>query len=806
MYLLFSRRLRSMIAVIGLLAVAACDSAEERVQRHYSRGMALLADGSPERAVLEFRNALKINENHPQSRFEIARLYEADGEARAAMGNYRLVTELQPDHVEARVRLARMLASAGVMDEAARHVGRALELQPDNAEGLSVLATVQYRMGEPDAALDAARRALAVDPSLVGANVVVATALIDEGQHAAALDRLVQLSTAAPDETIYRLLKIRALEGLEDEDGVIAELETLATLQPREFGYREALVQLHLRRGDLDAAEAALRALASADSRNIERTLNIARFLIATGRTEAAETELEAARSAAGDNRRRAHQLGMALVEMDLARGDRAGAEARLRDLADSSRAVDANEARLMLAELSMAEGRSTEARALAQTVLDSDSDNVTALAIRASFRIDDYDIEGALSDLRTATNRAPENPRLFALVARAHVREGRPDLAAAALATAARVSNMAPAYALPHVRNLLSANDVSAAEAVLLDALRRHPESLELLAAMGDVQIERADWRGAEQTATRLAALSDGEALASRLRANALTRRGRLSEAISLLEGTALESAQGQGSVATQLAISHLQAGNVQAAIQTVERRLAEEPEDLTALLLRAELHLRQNDIDGAEARLREMIDSQPDRSAGYVAMARLRGVVGNLPGAEAILAEGVTRTVDPAPAHFLLAQIYETRGNIDGAIAQYEALYAINSDSFVVANNLASLLSDHRSDDPASVERAIRIAQRLQTSDVPAFQDTYGWLLFLRGDAAAAQPFIERAVAGLPNNPIVRYHMGRIYAALGRSADARIHLEAALAASPDFPLAASALATLSALDVPAQ
>ena len=60
--------------------------------------------------------------------------------------------------------------------------------------------------------------------------------------------------------------------------------------------------------------------------------------------------------------------------------------------------------------------------------------------------------------------------------------------------------------------------------------------------------------------------------------------------------------------------------------------------------------------------------------------------------------------------------------QGDIDGAIAGYEALYAEDSGSPVLANNLASLIASYR-DDPASLERAFAIARRLRGSEVPAF-----------------------------------------------------------------------------------
>ena len=90
--------------------------------------------------------------------------------------------------------------------------------------------------------------------------------------------------------------------------------------------------------------------------------------------------------------------------------------------------------------------------------------------------------------------------------------------------------------------------------------------------------------------------------------------------------------------------------------------------------------------------------------------------------------------------------AVLREQAGDIDGAIAIYEALYARDSSNVVVANNLASMIATYR-DDPASLDRAFAVARRLRGLDVPAFQDTYGWIEYRRGNIADALPDLEAA-----------------------------------------------------------
>jgi cellulose synthase operon protein C len=155
----------------------------------------------------------------------------------------------------------------------------------------------------------------------------------------------------------------------------------------------------------------------------------------------------------------------------------------------------------------------------------------------------------------------------------------------------------------------------------------------------------------------------------------------------------------------------------------------------------------------------------------------------------AAAVIDAALEAAPDAQVARILKAGSLEATGDIEGAIAVYEAFYADDSGNLIVANNLASLLSSHRSD-PESLERAFTIARRLAASEVPAFQDTYGWIEYRRGNYDEALVRLEPAAAGLPDDPLVQYHLGMVYRALGRTAQARDTLGRAVELSGDRPL----------------
>ena len=102
------------------------------------------------------------------------------------------------------------------------------------------------------------------------------------------------------------------------------------------------------------------------------------------------------------------------------------------------------------------------------------------------------------------------------------------------------------------------------------------------------------------------------------------------------------------------------------------------------------------------------------------------------------------------------------------------------------IVANNLASLLTDHRSD-AASLDRAKTLALLLKNSQVPQFKDTLGWVAYQQKDYDAAIAYLEDAAAKLPNVALVRYHLGMSYLAAGQNAKATDEFNKARSLAPN-------------------
>jgi tetratricopeptide (TPR) repeat protein len=136
------------------------------------------------------------------------------------------------------------------------------------------------------------------------------------------------------------------------------------------------------------------------------------------------------------------------------------------------------------------------------------------------------------------------------------------------------------------------------------------------------------------------------------------------------------------------------------------------------------------------------------------------------------------------------ILANTLERKADYESAISEYQSLLDGEPGNLVAANNLASLLLDHRTDS-ASLKKAQSLAVSLRKSEIPQFKDTLAWASYQQGDYRTAVSLSEEASAALPDQAAVRYHLGMGYIASGQLSRASEQLKKALGLAPEERLA---------------
>lgn len=776
---------RVIAALLLCLFVAACDSVEERAEGHYQNALALIEEGDFDRATIEFRNVFELIPVHREARESYAQMLMDNGNLRGAYGQFARIAESFPDDVKVRETLTRMAMDSQNWDEVRRHGEPLIALSPDLLTARVAALTLEYvdalenEDGPAQSALAADARRLSEEASdySVLNFLLIQQALLDN-EPEVALAQMDGLLAQDDTQLPLHMLRLQVLASLQRTDEVESSLIALIDQFPENNEFLVTLLQFYGSEGRADDAIAYLRTYVASREESQEAANTLIELVAETRGAEAGLAEVDRLLEADPANL----VLTMQRARLQFGTGDRdAGISAIEAMIAANDAEGDVtseivNDAKMVLARMLIATGNQVGARRQVEEVLAADSSNVVAMKMQANWLIEDDKPDEAVTLLRTALDVSPEDWEAMSLMADAFTRTGDHELARDFISLATETSGHALVPSLRFANLLVSEDRLLLAEETLVNALRRTPDNLELLAALGRVQMAREDWPRVAQLEGTLRRIGTTESnrVAAGLEVARLAGTQRTDEAMEALETLGASD----GSVQTVAAVirARLASGDRDGALEQAQEALAENPDDIAMKLVLASTQLGIGEFEAGRTLFEEVLSENDQVEAAWTALIRIEAAIGDADSRDAVLDRALEAIPDSLGLGWAKASVLTEKGDADGAIAMYEELYAQDTSSLVLANNLATLLANHR-DDEASIERAYTVARRLRGSDVAAFQDTYGWIAFRRGELDEAERYLANAVEALPMEPSVQYHLASVYLAQDRKAEALKH-----------------------------
>jgi pentatricopeptide repeat protein len=476
----------------------------------------------------------------------------------------------------------------------------------------------------------------------------------------------------------------------------------------------------------------------------------------------------------------------MALAEYDFTHGKIDEATQELKNLAATAGSPERKlEAQAKLAEYYVAKANYTAAEPVIADMLSKDRRNTAGLRLRAAIRIEQGQFDQAIADLREALNDQPKSPELLLLIALAYERSGKNELAERQYADALKASGFNPSVGLRYVSYLQRRGDAARAEDVLTEMSSANPRNIQILSALAQTRLTRKNWSGALAVADTIASLGDDHGLADQVRASALAGQNKIPESIAALE-KAHASAPDAVQPVVALISSYVRLGKPDKAEALMNDMLGKYPDNSELLVLMGQIKLSEKKSDEALQFFKSAIAKKPKDSNGYSALSDFYVRQKNYDAAAAVIQSGLKQQPDNANLRLTLASLQILKGDQGAAIAQYQAILKEQPNSMIALNNLVSLILDSDSD-KEGLKRALTLAERLRGSNVPQFEDTYGWAQYKQGDYKGALSTLEAAQTKMPDLAAIRYHLGMSYAAVGQADKAGEQFKAALALEAD-------------------
>jgi len=794
----FSIRTRTGLALacLAVLLIAGCSGAESRKAKHLEKGRAFLAAGNFDKARVEFRNALQIAPTDSEARFENGVVDEKLANPREAAQFYQGAIDTNADNIAARAALGRLYLFGGAPDKSLETIKPSLDKHPDDASLLTVRAAASVQLKNLDGALHDAERAVQLAPDNEDAISVLAGIYKRQDQPAKAQALLTDAIKRIPGTVDLRLTLAQLYASMGKESEVEGLLVDLVRIQPKEKSHRLRLAQFYARNNHVDEAEHVLREGVKALPDDREMKTELVEFLAVRRGREFAEKELDyliaanpkdyALRFVQGQFYEQGKELAKAEAVYQkviaAAELDDPGLTARNRLAALRIQAKDVPSAEKLIAQV------------LAKSPRDND-----ALILRGNLALAKNDPRAAIADLRSVLRDQPNAVGVMRALARAHLANGEPALAEETIRRAVETNPKDSGARLDLAQLLTELGKPDQAKPIIEELVKQEPNDLQALDTQFKIAFATKDLVTAESAADALVATQPKSSLGYYYQGKVAQAQNRPLDALRLyttaadLQPETLEPLQAATQVLVELK-------RTPEALKRLDDAIARYPQNPMAANIKGEVLLSTRQAADAEAAFKMAIERAPKWAIPYrnLAIAQLADHDSN--AAIATLQLGIDKSDGAEALQTELATLDERLGKPDDAMQVYEAALRRNPASDLASNNLAMLLVTYRKD-PASLERAKELSARFVSSNNPSFLDTYGWVLYKRGDAAAAVSVLQTVLTKASESPVSLYHLGMAEALAGQPDAARDNLARSLQSGKNFTGIEEAKATLEKL-----
>lgn len=789
-------RILTAALLAATLLIAGCGGVEARKAKHLAKGQAFLVEGNYEKARVEFRNALQIAPTDSSVRYDNGLVDEKLGNPREAAQFYQGAIDTNTDNVAARTALGRLYLFSGAPEKAVEIITPSLDKHAQDSGLLTVRAAARMQLKDPKGALQDAEHAVQLASTNEDAVAVLAGIYKSAGETDKARALLESGVKAIPNTVDLRLALAQLYAGQGQEPQVEALLIDLVQLRPVEKAQRLRLAQYYARLSHLDEAERVLRDAVKALPEDRDLKTDLIQFLATRRGRDAASAELSAMIAASPKN----YELKFVQAEFYVQGKEIAKAQNIYRAvIAEAGTDAAGITARNRLAALLVQNNDTVGAEKLLAEVLAKNPRDNDALILHGNLALAQRDPKSAIGDLRSVLRDQPNAVGVMRTLARAHLANGEPSLAEETMRRAVDANPKDLNAQLDLAQLLMQLGKPEQAKPVIDALVKQEPSNINALDAQFRIAAAAKDIPTAKAAANAIVSLQPKAGIGYYYQGAVAESERKLDEALRFysqaldVQPETEEPLQGMAQVLVQL-------NRTPEALKRLDEIGARYPQLPFPADIKGEILFSTHHAVDAKVAFNTAIARGPKWWTPYRNLAFTQIFDNDLPSAVATLQSGIAKVDQPDALRPELAKLFERMGKPGDAIRVYEDALRANPQLDFAANNLAMLLITYNKDQP-SLDRAKELSLRFSSSPNPSYLDTYGWVLYKRGESAAAIAALQSAVSKVPDSPVSLYHLGMAQASAGLSVEARDNLSRSLKSGKNFSGIEEAQATLDKL-----
>jgi len=732
------------VVVLAVVCAAACSNPDATKRRYLENGNKFAEQKKYTEAILEYRNALQIDDKYAEARKQLAEAYASSGNTEGAFREYKRAADLLPDDTAVQMRAATLLFMAGQFEDVRTRAEAVLRKNPKDLDAQILMANAMVGLRDLEGGVRELDEAIALDPT-----------------HAATYTNLALLKLAQGQS-----------------EAAQAAFEKAVSLDPSSLKARLALTHFFLSTGKLAMAEKTLNEALKIDPNDTLANRTLAALYIGTGRHTLAEKPLKLIVDVTKTARSK-----FVLAEYYAREGRPKDARLLLEPLVKSNDTYA--EAQTRLALLTYAGGDRDRAKKMLNEVLAAYPSHPVALQVRARWYLADGQPAQALDRAKAAVNAAPRSIDALYLLGTLQALNKQPEAATTSFNQVLKLNPRATAAQIQASQLRLEQGEADAAVGLAQDAVASAPAIPEARLVLARALVAQHDFTRAEVEINQLLSRYPRASAVHSIKGTMHLLKGDAAAARQAYQ-KAFDLAPGSIAALTGLTMLDMQQQKIDAARARLESRLVTDAKRPDVLALAGKVYLAAGDPMKAEQLLRQTIQLAPGMPEPYMMLVDIYRSQQRLPAAQAEYDAMVARDAGNVGARMMAATLAHAQNNPTEAKKRYSELLALEPRAVIAANNLAWIYADERQNLDTALDLAGRATEQLP--DYADAWDTLGWVYYQKQlPLLAIQPF-ERAVTRDPNNATFHYHLALAFIGGGDRAKARESLERALKLQPDF------------------
>jgi tetratricopeptide (TPR) repeat protein len=216
----------------------------------------------------------------------------------------------------------------------------------------------------------------------------------------------------------------------------------------------------------------------------------------------------------------------------------------------------------------------------------------------------------------------------------------------------------------------------------------------------------------------------------------------------------------------------AYRQSHNLDEAISTTQKALADSPQDQSLTVTLAMLYGEKGDADAGTKLLTPLLKGNNSDQEIYLDLAQVQERGRKYDEAEKSASKALELSQSPADkvsAHFMLGAINERQKRYDQAEDEFRKALELDPDNAAVLNYYGYMLADRG----LRLPEAVTMIQHAISQEPAngAYLDSLGWAFYKQNKLSEAEDYLRKAVAREGNDPTILGHLGDVYLKLGQT-----------------------------------